>query len=209
MNNIRFCIAILLGLCLLSSCNKDDDGRDFSPSPIHDVSRVNMIVTNNLEEDLILKSSDYAVTSKGVETFAFDSWEVYMNGDLLQSSKENIEYRRKRVDHYHENPDGKRIVNLESDLIIDEKLRADGYKKSCTWEYVITSYSLFGDSNPHSIRINYQPRFETLLQVEIEYTIFVDDIQQTVLYPKGWKLEPKIEYGTFIRPCFILNIDKL
>lgn len=98
---------------------------------------------------------------------------------------------------------------MESDLIIDEKLRADGYKKSCTWEYVITSYSLFGDSNPHSIRINYQPRFETLLQVEIEYTIFVDDIQQTVLYPKGWKLEPKIEYGTFIRPCFILNIDKL
>lgn len=83
MNNIRFYIAILLGLCLLSSCNKDDDGRDFSPSPIHDVSRVNMIVTNNLEEDLILKSSEYSVTSKGVETFAFDSWEVYMNGDLL------------------------------------------------------------------------------------------------------------------------------
>ena len=206
MNKIGLCIVILLGLCTLSSCNDD---RNFSPSPVHDVSMINMIVTNEKGEDLILKSSNYSVTSEGIETFGFDKWEVYMDNVLLQSSEENIKHQRKRVDHYHENPAGKRNVNLESDLVIDGILKKNGYKKPCTWEYVVISQSLFGDSNPHQIRINYQPRFETLLHVEVEYTIFVDDIQQTVLYPKAWKLEPKVDSEDFFRPCFVLNIDRL
>lgn len=208
MNKFYLCITILLGLCTLNSCNKENN-REFSPSPVHNVSMINMIVTNEIGEDLILKSSNYSVTSEGVETFGFEKWEVYMDDVLLQSSEENIKYRRKSVDHYHENTDGKRNVNLESDLVIDGILKKDNYKKPCTWKYIVTSHSLFGDSNPHQICINYQPQFETLLHVEIEYTIFVDDIKQTVLYPKTWNIEPKVDFGDFFRPCFILNVDRL
>ena len=206
MNKIRFCLVILLGLCVLSSCSKDDNISLSIPHTL-DVSLIYMLVTNDEGEDLVLKSPDYSVTSKGIETFGFDSWEVYIKDDLIQSSKENIKYKRKKVNPYNENPDGRKNIVLESNLAIDKILEKDDYRKPYTWEYIVSSHSLFGDSEPHRIRINYLPKFETLHHVEIEFTIWVDDIQQTVYYPEGWSLEPKIE--GFYEPCFILNIDRL
>lgn len=208
MNNIRFCIAILLGLCLLSSCSKDDVIYLSKPHT-REVSLIYMLVTNDKGEDLVLKSPDYSVTSKEVETFGFDSWKVFVNEKLLQSSEENITHRRKKVNPYkEENYGGKKIIALESNLAVDNILEKDGYyKKPYTWEYIVTSYSLFGDSEPHRIRINYLPRFETLLHVEVEFAIWVDDIQQTVYYPKGWSLEPNVQ--EFHVPSFTLNVDRL
>ena len=110
MNNIRFYIAILLGLCLLSSCSKDDVIYLSKPHT-REVSLIYMLVTNDKGEDLVLKSPDYSVTSKEVETFGFDSWKVFVNEKLLQSSEENITHRRKKVNPYkEENYGGKKLL---------------------------------------------------------------------------------------------------
>lgn len=201
----HYYLALAFCLCILVSC-KDEVPKIGHALP-DDISLVNMIVTNDKGEDVVLNSSGYAKTSEGIETFGFDTWEVYMNGKLIQTAKENIEYRRKKIDHYKENPEGKKVINLESDLAIDEILDKD-YKKAHTWEYAVSSKSLFGDSEIHRIRMEYQPRFESLLDPQVEYDIYVDGKKQTVYYPQWWDLQPHADFGKFVNPCFILNIDQ-
>lgn len=203
------CLAFVFILCIFTSCKDDNEigiGYDKYASLL---SCVDMLVTNNKGEDLVLNSSGYSKTSEGVETFGFDTWEVYMNGKLIQTAKENVKYRRKRIDRFGENSSGKRNINLESDLAVDEILRKDNYLKPSEWEYVVSSKSLFGDAELHRIRMEYQPRFKTLTEPKIiEYDIYVDGEQQVVYYPESWGLESQVGFGKFVHPCFILNIDK-
>ena len=104
------------------------------------------------------------------------------------------------------NVNGKTVTNtgMVYDLYVHEK----DYKKAHTWEYAVSSKSLFGDSEIHRIRMEYQPRFESLLDPQVEYDIYVDGKKQTVYYPQWWDLQPHADFGKFVNPCFILNIDQ-
>mgnify|MGYP003310788561 FL=1 len=89
--------------------------------------------------------------------------------------------------------------------------RIKDYSEKHVAEYVVTSNSLFGDSDKHTIRIELRK-----LENEYEYltltecNISVDGIEMDVFYPINYKeLYSPSPYDYVIEPYFILNVDAL
>ena len=98
------------------------------------------------------------------------------------------------------------ITGFQAGFVMWDFIRDWNKKHNAT--YLLTSPSLFGDAKKHVIDLEIQGIEDKVKQTfVIEFSIFVDGIEQEVFYPHFWEgLYPK---GHAFRPYFILNVDKL
>ena len=98
MKKTKIMGALMAFLLLFTSCSNDDEQGGVSTS---EVFRVFMFVTNDANEDVIYQSADYyrnghSSNIVGTEEFRFDSWDVYLDGKLIQTDNGNkLIYQRK------------------------------------------------------------------------------------------------------------------
>lgn len=165
-----------------------------------------MFVTNNAGDDLVRNSDKYYHT---IEKFNFDTWKIYLDGKLIQTANEENKYYEREVNYQQEVNTDKKNIRLDSNKEIQERI--DNYDEKHIAEYVITSESLFGDAEEHTIRMEFrgiENDFE--FYTAKEYSISVDGVKQEVYYPEDWKdLFPKTQYDHIYYPYFILNVDAL
>ena len=187
---------------LLIGCSNEDEPLN---SPV-EIFGVRMFVTNDAGEDVIANSDKYYHT---INKFHFETWEIYLDGKLIQTGDSKNRYFEQDV-NYQEIPDTERKnIRLSSNMAIQERIK--DYSEKHVAEYVVTSNSLFGDSDKHTIRIELRK-----LENEYEYltltecNISVDGIEMEVFYPINYKeLYSPSPYDYVIEPYFILNVDAL
>lgn len=187
---------------LLIGCSNEDEPLN---SPV-EIFGVRMFVTNDAGKDVIANSDKYYHT---INKFHFETWEIYLDGKLIQTGDSKNRYFEQDV-NYQEIPDTERKnIRLSSNMAIQERIK--DYSEKHVAEYVVTSNSLFGDSNKHTIRIELRK-----LENEYEYltltecNISVDGIEMEVFYPINYKeLYSPSPYDYVIEPYFILNVDTL
>lgn len=158
-------------------CSDDEERMDIG-SPV-EIYGIRMYVTNNAGEDLVLNSDKYYRT---VKKFRFDTWEIYLDGSLIQTGDNGNKYFEREVNYQQETESEKKNVRLSSNLEIQNRI--DNYAEKHVAEYVVSSASLFGDTEKHTIRME-------LWKIENEYgyyartkcNISVDDVEQEVFYP--------------------------
>ena len=193
----------LLIFPLLMGCNNSEEERIGSPVEMFDVL---MFVTNDADEDLVKNSDKYYHT---VEKFRFDSWEIYLDGKLIQTADDKNKYNERDVNYLQEVDCERKNIRLDSHLAIQERI--NDYTEWHVAEYVVTSASLFGDTKKHTIRMEFRCimndyGFPTIR----EYMIDVDGVKQVVYYPEHFEdLFPKTQYDYINYPYFILNVDAL
>ena len=187
---------------LLIGCSNEDEPLI---SPV-EIFGVRMFVTNDAGEDVIANSDKYYHT---INKFHFETWEIYLDGKLIQTGDSKNRYFEQDV-NYQEIPDTERKnIRLSSNMAIQERIK--DYSEKHVAEYVVTSNSLFGDSDKHTIRIELRK-----LENEYEYltltecNISVDGIEMDVFYPINYKeLYSPSPYDYVIEPYVILNVDAL
>lgn len=187
---------------LLIGCSNEDEPLN---SPV-EIFGVRMFVTNDAGKDVIANSDKYYHT---INKFHFETWEIYLDGKLIQTGDSENRYFEQDV-NYQEIPDTERKnIRLSSNMAIQERIK--DYSEKHVAEYVVTSNSLFGDSDKHTIRIELRK-----LENEYEYltltecNISVDGIEMDVFYPINYKeLYSPSPYDYVIEPYFILNVDAL
>ena len=188
---------------LLFGCSNEEDKPIGKPVEMYNVL---MFVTNNDGEDLIQTSDQYYHT---VEKFNFDTWEIYLDGELIQTANEENKYYEREVNYQLEVNIDRKYMRLDSDLDIQNRI--ENYAEKHVAEYVVTSQSLFGDTNTHCIRMDFRGIENDFgYYIAKEYSISVDGVKQEVYYPEDWKdLFPKSQYDYINYPYFILNVDAL
>lgn len=193
---------ILLATSLLTSCSDDETTISLNPESY----AVFMFVTNDAGEDLILNSDKYYHTT---EEFRFDFWKVYLDGKLIQTADTQNNYWDKAVNYLQYDDVDKKNISLDSNCEIQQRIK-DSTSKHIV-EYVVSSASLFGNSEEHTIHMEFIKTEDEYGYLNLKkYTISVDGVEQEVFYPIGWKdLYPKSQYESIIFPYFILNVDKL
>ena len=201
--NVKFLRHLWLFIIpLLIGCSNEDEPLN---SPV-EIFGVRMFVTNDAGKDVIANSDKYYHT---INKFHFETWEIYLDGKLIQTGDSKNRYFEQDV-NYQEIPDTERKnIRLSSNMAIQERIK--DYSEKHVAEYVVTSNSLFGDSNKHTIRIELRK-----LENEYEYltltecNISVDGIEMEVFYPINYKeLYSPSPYDYVIEPYFILNVDTL
>ena len=210
MKKTKMMSALMAFLLLFTSCSNDDEQSSVS---ITEMFRVFMFVTNDANEDLINQSADYyrnghSPNIVGIQEFRFDSWDVYLDGKLIQTGNGNKQFKEVNFG----NPVGvnSKFISLDSNCEIQQLIK--DWAKAHVVEYKVSSESLFGDTEKHIIRMEFKGIKNTFGNYDgtSEYTIYVDEVQQTVFYPIYWKdLQPVSEYNTMSFPYFILNVDAL
>lgn len=190
-------------LPLLTGCDNDDDKPLGNRNEMYNVL---MFVTNNAGNDLVKNSDKYYHTTN---KFCFDSWEIYLDGELIQTANEGNKYHERKVNYQQGVEADRKNICLDSNLEIQGRI--DNYAEKHIAEYVIASESLFGDTEKHIIRMEFRGiendfGFYTMK----EYYISVDGVKQEVYYPEDWKdLFPKTLYDFIYYPYFVLNVDEL
>ena len=204
MKKQLFCICwILLPLIsLLPSCNEEEKPTS-SPYEIYDVL---MFVTNDANEDLVLNSNKYYHYDN---TFRFDSWKIYLDGELIQTGDKANRYYEREVNYLQSTDVDRKNIRLDSSMEIQKRI--DDYSEKHIAEYIVSSLSLFGDTKEHIIRMEFRKVENKYGYLALsEFTISVDDINQEVFYPNDWNdMTPKSQYKSIIFPYFILNVDAL
>ncbi len=187
---------------LLIGCSNEDEPMGI---PV-EIFGVRMFVTNDAGEDVIANSNKYYHT---INKFLFDTWEIYLDGKLIQTGDSENRYFEKDVNYQETLDTERKNIRLSSNLAIQERIK--DYSEKHVAEYVVTSNSLFGDSDKHTIRIELRK-----LENEYEYltltecNISVDGIEMDVFYPINYKeLYSPSPYDYVIEPYFILNVDAL
>lgn len=205
--------SLVIVVLAFTAC-KDDEWAGLSVAP--ETFDVCMFVTNNANEDLVLLSDDYhrKEGSDGfpTETFTFDAWEVYLDGKLVQSGEDNSKYRTKRVSKHYGDYVEQKNISLDTEAQMQRMMKDWGVPHVA--EYVLTSASLFGDTEEHVVRMEFlymsEVRDGVPWFIGIEYSITFDGQKQQVFYPKGWDtLFPRAEIPYINSPYFILNLDSL
>ena len=193
----------LLIFPIFVGCNNEEDKPIGKPVEMYNVL---MFVTNNDGEDLIQTSDQYYHT---VEKFNFDTWEIYLDGELIQTANEENKYYEREVNYQLEVNIDRKYMRLDSDLEIQNRI--ENYAEKHVAEYVVTSKSLFGDTDTHCIRMEFRGIENDFgYYIAKEYSISVDGVKQEVYYPEDWKdLFPKSQYNYINYPYFILNVDAL
>lgn len=197
-------LLLVIGLFgILVGCQNEEDKPIGSSVEMYDVL---MFVTNNANEDLIQTSEQYFHT---VEKFKFDTWEIYLDGELIQTANEENKYYEREVDYRLEVDIDRKYMRLDSNLEIQNRI--EDYAEKHIAEYVVTSKSLFGDTEKHTIRMEFRGIENDFGHYTAkEYSISVDGVKQEVYYPEDWKdLFPKSQYDYINYPYFILNVDAL
>lgn len=200
-----YMMALLLLMPFLYACNNDDETVEPLDSPV-EIFGIRMFVTNDAGEDLISDSDKYYRT---VDRFRFDSWKIYLDGNLIQTGDNDNKYFDREVNHLEVPEPEIKNIRLSSNLEIQKRI--EDYSEMHVAEYVVSSASLFGDSEEHTIRMEFQ-------KVNNEYgylsltkcNISVDNVKMEVYYPisyGGLCTESPFDY--VIEPYFILNIDEL
>ena len=191
--------ALLAFTCLFTSCSNDDD--ESNSTSMVEMYDMLMFVTNDANEDLVENSDKYYHT---IEKFHFDSWKIYLDEKLIQTGDNNNKYNERSVNYLQHNTVDRKNIHLASSMAIQQRI--DDYTKKHVAEYVVTSASLFGDTEKHTIRMEFR-----LGELQYpEYAISVDGIEQEVLYPVHWKVKfPQSQYADLITPYFVLNVDAL
>ena len=184
-------------------CNNEEDKPMDNPVEIYNVM---MFVTNDAGEDLIQTSDKYYHT---IEKFNFDTWEIYLDDELIQTANEENKYYEREVNYQLEVNIDRKYMRLDSDLEIQNRI--EDYAEKHVAEYVVTSKSLFGDTEKHTIRMEFRGVENDFgYHTAKEYSISVDGVKQEVYYPEDWKdLFPKSQYDYINYPYFILNVDAL
>ena len=184
-------------------CNNEEDKPMSNPVEIYNVM---MFVTNDAGEDLIQTSDKYYHT---IEKFNFDTWEIYLDDELIQTANEENKYYEREVNYQLEVNIDRKYMRLDSDLEIQNRI--EDYAEKHVAEYVVTSKSLFGDTEKHTIRMEFRGVENDFgYHTAKEYSISVDGVKQEVYYPEDWKdLFPKSQYDYINYPYFILNVDAL
>lgn len=210
MKKTKIMGALMAFLLLFTSCSNDDEQGGVSTS---EVFRVFMFVTNDANEDVIYQSADYyrnghSSNIVGTEEFRFDSWDVYLDGKLIQTDNGNKQFKEVNLG----NPVGvnSKFISLDTNCEIQQLLK--DWSEKHVVEYKVSSESLFGDTEKHTIRMEFKGIKNKFGNYDgtSEYTIYVDEVQQTVFYPVYWKdLQPVSEYDTMNFPYFTLNVDAL
>ena len=210
MKKTKMMGALMAFLLLFTSCSNDDEQDSVS---ITEMFRVFMFVTNDANEDLINQSADYyrnghSPNIVGIQEFRFDSWDVYLDGKLIQTDNGNKQFKGVNFG----NPVGvnSKFISLDTNCEIQQLIK--DWSEKHVVEYKVSSESLFGDTEKHTIRMEFKGIKNTFGNYDgkSEYTIYVDEVQQTVFYPIYWKdLQPVSEYDTMNFPYFILNVDAL
>ena len=210
MKKTKIMGALMAFLLLFTSCSNDDEQSSVS---ITEVFRVFMFVTNDANEDLINQSADYYRNGHnpniiGMQEFRFDSWDVYLDGKLIQTDNGNKQF--KEVNFRKPAKVNSKFISLDTNCEIQQLIK--DWAKAHVVEYKVSSESLFGDTEKHTIRMEFKGIKNQYGNYDgtSEYTIYVDEVQQTVYYPIYWKgLQPVSEYNTMSFPYFILNVDAL
>ena len=184
------------------SCSNDDEELMISPAP--ERFTIDMAVTNNEGVDLVYLSEDYLTSGDYAKKFKLESWEAYLGDKLVQSAHDDPLNRYKST--YNNDSIGYKLISLDTDGRMQKHMKDWNKKHNAT--YLLTSPSLFGDAKEHVIDLEIQGIEDKVKQTfVIEFSIFVDGIEQEVFYPHFWEgLYPK---GHAFRPYFILNVDKL
>lgn len=196
-------LLLMIGLFgILIGCQNEEDKPIGSSVEMYDVL---MFVTNDANEDLVENSDKYYHT---LEKFRFESWKIYLDGKLIQTGDNDNKYYERNVNYLQYNTIRKNI-HLSSNLAIQKRI--NDYSEKHVAKYVVSSLSLFGDTEEHVIRMEFRCiENEFGFYALKEYFIFVDDIKQEVYYPEDWKdLFPKSQFEGIIFPYFILNVDAL
>lgn len=187
---------------LLIGCGDKDEPMGI-PSEAYNIL---MFVTNNAGDDLVQNSDKYYQTRN---KFSFDTWKIYLDGELIQTANEENKYHERDVNYLLEVEIDRKNIRLDSNLEIQKRI--EDYSEKHVAEYVVSSFSLFGDTEEHNIRIEFRGIENDFgFYTAKEYFISVDDIKQEVYYPEDWKdLFPKSQYETVMYPYFVLNVDTL
>lgn len=187
---------------LLIGCGDKDEPMGI-PSEAYNIL---MFVTNNAGDDLVQNSDKYYQTRN---KFSFDTWKIYLDGELIQTANEENKYHERDVNYLLEVEIDRKNIRLDSNLEIQKRI--EDYSEKHVAEYVVSSLSLFGDTEEHNIRIEFRGIENDFgFYTAKEYFISVDDIKQEVYYPEDWKdLFPKSQYETVMYPYFVLNVDTL
>ena len=210
MKKTKMMGALMAFLLLFTSCSNDDEQSSVS---ITEVFRVFMFVTNDANEDLINQSVDYYRNGHnpniiGMQEFRFDSWDVYLDGKLIQTDNGNKQF--KEVNFRKPAEVNSKFISMDTNCEIQHLIK--DWAKAHVVEYKVASESLFGDTEKHIIRMEFKGIKNQYGNYDgtSEYTIYVDEVQQTAYYPIYWKgLQPVSEYNTMSFPYFILNVDAL
>ena len=165
-----------------------------------------MFVTNDANEDLVENSDKYYHT---IGKFHFDSWKIYLDGKQIQTSGNGNKYNERSVNYLQHNTVDRKNIHLASSMAIQQRI--DDYAQKHVAEYVVTSVSLFGDTEEHTIRMEFRLVENQYGYLALpEYAISVDGVEQEVLYPTHWKvLFPQSQYADITFPYFVLNVDAL
>ena len=202
--HLFYSICALLGVMhFFTSCSNND-----APEPVSasEIFGVRMFVTNDAGDDLIADSDKYYHT---VNKFHFDTWEIYLDGKLIQTADSDNKYFDREV-NYQETPNTeKKNIRLSSNMAIQERI--EDYSKKHVAEYVVSSSSLFGDSAEHTIRMELRKVENEQGYLSLtECNISVDGVEMEVYYPVHYKgLFSESPYDYVIEPYFILNVDAL
>ena len=187
--------ALLAFICFLTSCSSDS-----AEESTYERYNVSMSVTNNVGEDLIQTSNKYYPT---LNEFRFDTWEIYLDGKLIQTANDGNKYAHRQVYTLQENNATCKGMILNSTLEIQKQININAEKHVA--EYVISSVSLFGDTKEHTIRMEFwNTKNDFGYYSSAEYTITVDGVKQEVYYPG-----PNSQYKSIKEPHFVLNVDAL
>ena len=195
--------ALLAFMPLFTACSDDNDLPLSSPVEMYNVL---MFVTNDADEDLISSSDMYWHYNN---TFRFDTWEIFLDGKLIQTGDQENRYFEKGVNYLQQTDVDHMYICLHSNMYIQERIK--DYTETHVAEYVVSSASLFGDTEKHNIRMEFRGVLnEHGFPTTTEYSISVDGTTQEVLYPQHWRnLSPNSPYGSVIFPSFVLNVDKI
>lgn len=196
--------ALLLLMPFLYACNNDDEtGAIDSPAEIFGIR---MFVTNDAGEDLVSGSDKYYHT---INRFRFDSWKIYLDGNLIQTGDNDNKYFDREVNHLEASDPEIKNIRLNSNMEIQNRIK--DFSEMHVAEYVVSSASLFGDLKEHTIRMEFQKVNNDYGYLALtKCNISVDNVKMKVYYPiyyGGLCTESPFDY--VIEPYFILNIDEL
>lgn len=205
MSKLHCTVFLLTSLFFLLSCSNDDEA--WENSVTEESFPLYMAVTNSMDKDLIFASEDYSNEYYG-ETFYFDKWNTYWGENLLQPSYQ--EDRNAVMPVFYDNEMKRYFIRLAPDNKLSRQMRACSNKQ--VLEYRFTSFSLFGDTEEHNIRLELQRITDknTGQPSFVEFSVSVDGVKQNVYFPESWEgLYPKDSHGNAYRPYFVLNVNDL
>ena len=197
-----YSIWILLSFMNLSTSCSDDEPA-FIPHEMYDIL---MFVTNDANEDLVLKSDKYYHYTN---TFSFNSWEIYLDGRLIQTGDNENRFYEKNVNYQQYTDVDRKNIRLDSNKEIQKHIDDSAQKHVA--EFIVSSPSLFGDAEKHTIRMEFRKVENEYGYLTLsEFSVSVDGVAQEVFYPEHWEgMTPKSQYASIIYPYFVLNVDTI